>query len=96
MTAMTERIQGRVAISKALDVLHKHTSGLRTHTVTEPHTVRGLDRDTAGDCIGRAVLSRRSRYLKHLGVHAGVGAWAGTAGRQDVDCGWMITGKCLY
>ena len=27
------------------------------HTLTPSHTVRCLDRDTAGDCIGRAVLS---------------------------------------
>ena len=46
------------------------------HTLTPSHTVRCLDRSTVGDCIGRAVLSGRLRYPKHLGVHAGVGVCA--------------------
>ena len=44
------------------------------HTLTPSHTVRCLDRSTAGDCIRRAVLSAsRLRYPKHQGVHAGCG-----------------------
>ena len=44
----------------------------RAHTLTPSRTVRCLDRDTAGDCIGRAGLSGLwLRYPKHLGVHPG-------------------------
>ena len=39
MTARTERIQDRVAISKALDVLHKHTlTHTCAHTQSLNHT----------------------------------------------------------
>ena len=44
------------------------------HKITPSHTVKCLDRDTAGDGIGRAVLSGlRLRNPKHPGVHAGAG-----------------------
>ena len=49
------------------------------HTLTPSHTVRCLDRSTAGDCIRKAVLSAsRLRYPKHQGVHASVGTCART------------------
>ena len=56
------------------------------HTLTPSHTVRCLDRDTAGDCIEGVWL----RGPKHLGVHAGAGVWAGAVGGRDVDCGWKM------
>ena len=54
-----------------------------TGTHTPSHTVRCLDHDTAGDCIGRAWLSGVwLRYPKHLGVHAGAGVCALTSSRR--------------
>ena len=41
------------------------------HTLAPLHTVRCLDRDTAGDCVRRAVLSgSRLRYPKHACMRA--------------------------
>ena len=44
------------------------------HKLTPSHAVKCLDRDAAGDCTGRAVLSGlRLRNPKHPGVHAVAG-----------------------
>ena len=61
------------------------------HTLTPSHTVRCLDRDTAGDCIGRAGLSGVwLRYPKHLGVHAGAGVCTLTSSRRGPTGGVSI------
>ena len=53
------------------------------------------DRDTAGDCIGRAGLSGVwLRYPKHLGVHAGAGVCALTSSRRG-PTGGVSTGIFL-
>ena len=70
--------------------LMTHTIAL-AHTLTPSHTVRCLDRDTAGDCIGRAGLSGVwLRYPKHLGVHAGAGVCALTSSRRGPTGGMSI------
>ena len=61
------------------------------HTRTPSHTVRCLDRDTAGDCIGRAGLSGVwLRGPKHLGVHAGAGVCTLTSSRRGPTGGVSI------
>ena len=55
MTAMTEKEVSRVRLRYPKHLM-SCTIAL-AHTLTPSHTVRCLDRDTAGDCIGRAWLS---------------------------------------